>query len=286
MTLRPHKRNVRGDVDALRPYVASRSKTGGYTAVTGSGRNNLLGGHVGGFEIGVYTLISDNGQVGLNSEVTAGTDWRFWAGNATRASAPFRVDSDGNLVASSATITGTITATAGAIGGWTINSDNLAKNNATLHSDGYLELGSGTDIVRLDAQDATYRIWVGHSTAGSAPFRVTKGGAFTATNANITGTIDANAGHIGTLDVDGVVTVGTGSPVIQIDGPNKRIQSSNFTSGLKGMRINADGTAELHDVTIRGELRASIFVKEEIHAAGGTFMVLEAGVLENEVTTI
>jgi hypothetical protein len=275
MTLRPHKRNVRGDVDALRPYVASRSKTGGYTAVTGSGRNNLLGGHVGGFTIGTYTITSDNGQVGLNSEITDGVDYRIWAGSTNASSAPFRVDEDGNLVSQS-----------GTIAGWNISSTSLSKNNATLSSNGYLELGTGSDLVRVDAQNSTYRLWVGDITPSNAPFHVTKGGGLTATVATITGTIDANDGYLGNLEVDGVLTVGDVAPFIRIDGPNKRIMSTNYVSGVAGVLIEANGNAEFNNVLIRGEMRSSVFVVDEIHAEGGTMIVLEAGNLETDVTII
>ena len=74
-----------------------------------SGGNIVEGGTLGGWRARTRELVSSNGLVGLSSEVTSGTDWRFWAGNTVPASAPFRVDEDGNLVATSATISGTIT---------------------------------------------------------------------------------------------------------------------------------------------------------------------------------
>ena len=87
-------------------------------------------GEIGGWVIGANTLTADAGAVGLNSEATGGVDWRIWAGNAVPANAPFRVDESGNLVATSATITGTITATSGTIGGWTINAASLTGGAA------------------------------------------------------------------------------------------------------------------------------------------------------------
>jgi len=74
-----------------------------------SGGNIMESGTIGGWRIRTDEMVSSNGVVGLGSEVTSGTDWRFWAGSSTPASAPFRVDEDGNLVATSATISGTIT---------------------------------------------------------------------------------------------------------------------------------------------------------------------------------
>jgi len=84
-------------------------------------------------------------------------------------------------------VSGTVTSTSGTIGGWTLASSSLTGGSATLHSTGYATLGTGNDIVRIDATDATYRLWAGNATAASAPFRVTKAGALTATSATITG---------------------------------------------------------------------------------------------------
>jgi hypothetical protein len=46
--------------------------------------------------------------------------------------------------------------------------------------------GSSNDIVTLSAVDSTYRLWIGHATAASAPFRISKTGAVTGTNVSFT----------------------------------------------------------------------------------------------------
>jgi hypothetical protein len=85
-------------------------------------------------------------------------------------------------------ITGDITADGGTIGGFTIGSTSITATNLTLDSSGQrISLGSGTDIVILDADDASYRLWVGHGTAVSAPFRVEKDGGVTCTDISVTG---------------------------------------------------------------------------------------------------
>lgn len=90
----------------------------------------------------------------------------------------------------------------GEIAGWDIGSATLSKNNATLASSGILTLGTGTDIVKLDATDSNYRIWAGHTSAGSAPFKVHKDGTLTATGAVITGNLTATTGAIGGWNID------------------------------------------------------------------------------------
>ena len=70
-------------------------------------------GSIGGWTINATSLTDAAGTVGMSSAVTVGDDIRFWAGDSTPASAEFRVFESGALVATSATITGAITATSG-----------------------------------------------------------------------------------------------------------------------------------------------------------------------------
>jgi len=153
-----------------------------------TGTLTATSGTIGGWTINATSITDTAGAVGMSSAVTGGDDIRFWAGDATPASAEFRVTEAGALTASNATITGTITASAGTIGGFTLGATTLTATNLILDSSGQrISLGSSNDIIIADADDATYRLWVGHATAASAPFSVTKAGAVTATNISITG---------------------------------------------------------------------------------------------------
>lgn len=53
-----------------------------------------------------------------------------------------------------------------------------------------------------------------------------------------------------------------------------------FVSGLTGWQITATGNAEFWNATIRGELHASVFVADEMHATGGTFVVMTPGIVD------
>lgn len=160
-------------------------------------------GYIGGMLITGTAIATEDGLVGFSSAVTGGTDWRIWAGHTTPGSAPFRVDETGAMWATNATISGTITASAGTIGGFSIGSTTLTASGFILDSANQkLSLGSGNDIIIADADDSTYRLWVGNATAASATFRVTKGGALTATGATVSGTITATAGAIGGWTID------------------------------------------------------------------------------------
>lgn len=104
----------------------------------------------------------------------------FWLGLDTDGVPKFSLgNSAGNKLTwngSTLAITGSVTATTGTIGGWTIAST-------------YLESGSGATTVRLDSAGTNPAISIGNATPGSAPFRVTQAGALTATSATITGAI-------------------------------------------------------------------------------------------------
>lgn len=95
----------------------------------------------------------------------------------------FSVDENGNLAATSATITGNITATTGKIADYTISGAQLIGNNVGLSATS----GQG------------WAFWAGSNTAGSAPFRVGHDGSLYATNANITGTITGSTITGGTI---------------------------------------------------------------------------------------
>lgn len=95
------------------------------------------------------------------------------------------------------TVKGTLNATSGTIGGWTIGASTLTGGDTTLDSTGVISLGTANNIIKLSSVDATYRIWVGNAAAASAPFSVTKAGVVVASNITATGTIYATAGFIG-----------------------------------------------------------------------------------------
>ncbi len=172
-------------------------------------------------------------------------------------------------------VRGTIYATLGEVGGWVIGTHALTADSGAVGLNS--EATGGTD----------WRIWAGDVMPGSAPFRVDESGNLVASSANIAGTIDANAGTLGTLEVDGVLTVGSATPRIQIDGPNKRIRSSNFSAGVDGFTIEGNGDAEFNNVTVRGSIEAAVLAYEAVQAQAGTLVVApSAGKLLNDVTTV
>lgn len=57
-----------------------------------------------------------------------------------------------------------------------------------------------------------------------------------------------------------------------------------FVSGLTGWQIAANGDAEFNNVFVRGELHASVFVADEMHATGGTMAVLTTAKVAENIT--
>lgn len=158
-----------------------------------TGTVNASAGVIAGWNITPTKLYSEDvgafAGVGMATYQDAGT-WAFWAGSHTPASAEFRVSKYGEMYATSATITGTVTAntltanSAGSIAGWTISSGHLY---------------SGTGSNRAGMQPATYPFYAGSETPAAAPFRVTPAGALTASNVSIS----AGGGNV-SLDASGL----------------------------------------------------------------------------------
>ncbi|MFH2073207.1 MAG: hypothetical protein ABIJ75_10200 [Actinomycetota bacterium] len=114
--------------------------------------------------------------------------------------------------------TQTLYAEGGTVGGWTLAATTLTGGDAILAADGNLYLGTGNDIARMSPTNATYRLWVGHATGGSAPFRVSKAGALFASGATISGAITATSGSI-----EGWLTI-TGSGGVRTAASGNRLE--------------------------------------------------------------
>lgn len=162
---------------------------------------------------------------------------------------------------STLSITGAITATTGTIGGWTIGATTISANNAVLSSAGHLVLGTSNDVVYLSATDATYRMWIGNVTAGSASFSVTKAGA-----------LFSNSGTVGgfTLASDNL-SAGSGATRVQLDtngdiglligttSPGPYIQICRLSTYHRLQIANSSGTivASVSDSAAGGSLYVS-----------------------------
>ena len=132
-----------------------------------------------------------------------------------KGSVPFRVSRTGVLYASGATISGAITATSGAIGGWTINSAYLAKD-------------TGVDAASAGLAPLDFPFYAGatYANRASAPYRVTPAGALYASSANITGAITASSGSVGSFTIGTYLYSGS---------------KTAYNDGLAGVHLGSDG---------------------------------------------
>lgn len=64
------------------------------------------------------------------------------------------------------------------------------------------------------------------------------------------------------------------------------VESGNpgFVSGISGWQLNPEGDAEFHNVWVRGELHASMFVSDEISASNGSLLIGTSGIVYDEAT--
>lgn len=166
---------------ASAPFYVTESGALVATSATISGSITATSGTIGGWVVTATQLADAAGVVGMSSAVTGGDDIRFWAGDATPANAEFKVTEAGVLTASSATITGTIYATAGyfvnalTIGNGVSASGTLTLSHFDTGGDTYIAGGTITAaawtaqngfIIGIDDSDSDkFKAYFGDSTA-------------------------------------------------------------------------------------------------------------------------
>lgn len=219
----------------------------------------VTGGSIGGFDIGPDYIRDASDTFGLSSETSGSPNVRFWAGStfAARDTAPFRVYDDGAMAASS-----------GVIGGWAISSTTLAANNAVLDSTGQLLLGTGNDVAILSATNATYRLWIGNATAGTAAFSVTKAGAVFAISGTVGGfTLGATS-----------LTAGTGPTTISLSTVVTAGLSVGDPTGLRAIhRAGTGGTSASFYLFNSANALVGSFEVQSGHEAPNIFLSNTAG---------
>ena len=161
------------------------------------------------------------------------------------------------------------------IGGWTIDTTDIHKNDIYIDSTGFIKVGSGDDIVELSTVDTDYRLWAGNASGSSAPFSVTKEGV-----------INSTSGSIGTWLV-GAQTLKSKDEVLVLDAENERI-TGGFASGLTGFLLDAkNGNVEVNNIVARGEIRSAVFSNGSVLGTAGTLGVFKsAGKLKSNVTSV
>lgn len=213
------------------PFSVTKAGVLKATSATITGAITASSGSVGSFTIGTYLYTgSKTAYNDANAGVHLGSDGIGIGNNV------FTVSAVGALVATSATITGVITANTGKIGGangWVISA-NYIKDVAGV---------TGLSSVVTAGDDI--RFWAGHATPASAPFYVTEAGALVATSATITGAITATSGTFtGTVNAaDGYFGGSTNGWVIAAGSLTAKGTSIFQTSASASTGIKIDSTS-------------------------------------------
>lgn len=108
-------------------WAGSESSDNAPFRVSYGGSIYSVSGTIGSFTLDSTYLQSSDKTVGLSATAS---DWAFWAGGSSSSTAKFRVNHAGQLWATSATISGNVTATSGTIGGCSIENGTLSITNA------------------------------------------------------------------------------------------------------------------------------------------------------------
>ena len=124
-------------------YIDGQSGKAEFTDVYISGEIDALSGQIGGFSIGATDLTT---SAGGNTTIFSSGAIAFAAGPA--GAPTVTITQTGVLNATGANINGTLTATTGIIGGWTINVTNLSATGIVLDSlNEAIRVGSSAPIL-------------------------------------------------------------------------------------------------------------------------------------------
>lgn len=213
-------------------------------------------GDIGGWVIGTDSLTSSSGTVGMSSAVTAGDDIRFWAGHATPASAPFYVTEAGSLIAS-----------AGGIGGWTISATSITASGGSVGMDSTESTDGVTDDMRF---------WAGNVDTALAPFSVTKSGALKATSATIEGALVATSGSIiASSYLDGAIALSNMDIASQGWSQTCILSSTsnNIVSWAAGAVATADNVTYTIDAGNTGYMVGRTFIYFDLNVSTTSYQI-------------
>lgn len=201
--------------------------------------NQILAGSITADKIATDAIKS------RNYDSSGGTQGSFLnLGDGSFTSPNLSWDSNGNLIAKNATLSGEITATNGSIAGWTIISNKMYTT------------GSGK-YTGIGKYGSAYAFWAGatsNDNGNSAVFKVGHTGKLTATDADITGTITATNGKIGRYDITSTyLMTNSGSNASGIGG-NQAFWAGAEDSNSAPFRVGYDGVLWAENAAIRGSI--------------------------------
>lgn len=201
--------------------------------------NKIMAGSITADKIATDAIKSHNY---ISSGGTQGSFLNLGDGSFTSPNLSW--DSNGNLIAKNANLSGQITATNGSIAGWTIISNKMYTT------------GSGK-YTGIGKYGSAYAFWAGatsNDNGNSAVFKVGHTGKLTATDADITGTITATNGKIGRYDITSTyLMTNSGSNASGIGG-NQAFWAGSEDSNSAPFRVGYDGVLWAENAAIRGSI--------------------------------
>ena len=228
---------------------------------------------------GNINISSSNFYLGGGSTFVSGSNDKLEI-----SSSNFHLDNDGSVI-----MAGTITAEAGGtIGGWDISDTAISDLNPSGKG---IEIKSdpSTPIITIK-EDSNNKLELFHTTATNFGLIGTSGGktvfrlgstneiggfgitefAISSSNNNL---ILSSSG-----DITGSQVLFTGGTIGGFTITDSKIESSDFVSGLRGVRISTEqnGLIEAENARIRGTLATTTFEKESVNAVGGQLHVANA----------
>ena len=256
------------------------------------------------------TIVARDGTIGkwliardrlTNTGDTTGLapqDYPFYAGASfdNRATAPFRVDTAGEVWATNAHISGIInatyiSATSGMIGGWTIQEGLLSGGVMKLYASGVIN-STNFNVSNTGVVSATSAVLKTATVSGAITCSTLTANTAGTIGGFTIGTTTLSAGGTLVLDSsgDGELTIGNPSSThIQIaGGATSYIQSSNFDNSLttpKGFRLSSDGIIEAVDGYFSGKLKSNVFVKDEVNVIAGDLILANSSRLTEAAST-
>lgn len=194
--------------------------------------NQILAGSITADKIATDAIKS------RNYDSSGGTQGSFLnLGDGSFTSPNLSWDSNGNLIAKNANLSGQITATEGTIGKYKI-------------TDQWLVTGSGSTCTGIGGNQA---FWAGAESSDSAPFRVGYDGKLVSSNADISGKIGATSGTIGKYEItDTYLKTGSGSTCSGF-GSDYAFWAGNDEAKYAPFRVEYDGTLNIEHIVVHGD---------------------------------
>lgn len=248
-----------------------------------------------------------DGFLGIEKATYSDTTAGFWVGldgttpKLNLGDDTYSLTWDGTTL----TVTGTITADAGTIGGWNIVSGyiyNLQSGTPTASPNDGIVMASGNEAI-ICYEDTAKRLELGYLSAGVYGLRIYDTGGSNViyetsdTQQNIAGwyftttTLADNAtaasANILIDSANGLVRAGaTSGNYLTIDGANLRIRSSNYVTGSAGAGFTLEpDLLETGNIACRGIIRTAVFQKDIINVIAGSFVIApNADVLATTMT--